>query len=46
MLRPRYNIGIYCVASSAGRLRVHQSRMAAIGSAIAGGKASAIGDRH
>ena len=44
MLRPACTIGIYHVSSPARRLRVHQSRMAAIVSAIAGGEASAIGD--
>jgi hypothetical protein len=44
MLRPGCNIGICCASSSARRLRVHQSGMAAIVNAIAGGEASAIRD--
>jgi superfamily II DNA or RNA helicase len=44
MLRPYCNIGICHVPSSARRLRVHQSRMAAIVNAIAVGEAPAIKD--
>jgi Type III restriction enzyme, res subunit len=44
MLRPGCNIGIGHVASSARRLRVHQSRMAAIVNAIAVSEASAVKD--